>query len=509
MLLGILTALLVTGVVALALWGPPPAWRWAREHLLTVEFAGLLIGIAGLVVSFLVSRRAHDVTGKERQARDRAVMLKRVRNWWIKDVLDRSLTQEVRIRLGLTRRPEIIAPPAMLIRRPGQAAEPLSAGTPVSEVFAELGGGLLILGAPGSGKTTALLELARDLLECAEADQIQPIPVVFSLSSWAVRQPPLAQWLIDELRVRYDVARSIAERWVAGNEILPLLDGLDEVAKTHRAGCVEAINAFQAERGPVRLVVCSRTEEYTEITRLLRAEEAIELRPPTREQVSGYLQAAGAALADVQAALDADETLWGFLQSPLVLNIVALTYQNRPAEALRAAGTPEQRLALLFAAYTERMFEHRPVATRYTPVRMLHWLAWLARSMREHGQSEFHLDRLQPSWLQSTTAARLVILIPALLSGLIGGLVVGLVSERVMQLGAEMGLQLGLGPVGERAGLRVGLIAGLVFALVAIGGSGLASERVGGLRWPWLGWDWAAGWASGWAWDRSPHWSPG
>lgn len=458
------------GMAALALWAPPSAWRWAREHLLTVGVAGLVIGIAGLVVPFLVRwLERRDVAAARHRARDRAVMLKRIRNRWIKGVLDRSLTEEARIRLGLRRCPEIIAPPGMLIRRPGQAAELLPAGTPISEVFAEIGGGLLILGAPGSGKTTALLELARDLLEDAEVDQSQPMPVVFNLSSWAARRPPLAEWLIDELYIRYDVARQIATQWVNSGEILPLLDGLDEVTKAHRANCVEAINYFQAEHGPIRLVVCSRTTEYTEAVRQLRVEEAVELQPPTREQVSAYLAAAGGALVDVQTALEAEATLWEFLQSPLVLNIVALTYQDRSADALRATGTAEQRLALLFTAYIERMFEHR--RGRYAPGRMLHCLAWLARSMRQRGQSEFHLDRLQPDWLPTKTEQRLAALAPMISAGLSVGLALGLVT----------GL---LG--GSVLGLVVGLVAGLALAFgLAFGliGQLTESRRFEEFRW--------------------------
>jgi hypothetical protein len=40
------------------------------------------------------------------------------------------------------------------------------------------------------------------------------------------------------------VPRSIAKGWIAGSETLPLLDGLDEVARVHRAECVEAINSW-------------------------------------------------------------------------------------------------------------------------------------------------------------------------------------------------------------------------------------------------------------------------
>jgi hypothetical protein len=302
------------------------------------------------------------------------------------------------------------------------------------------------------------------------------MPVVFNLSSWAARRLPLAEWLIEELRASYQVPRSIAAWWVAASDILPLLDGLDEVALPRRAECVEAINAFHQKYGLVRFAVCCRTEDYAAVATLLQVEEAVEFQPPTREQVSAYLATAGGALVDVQAALEVDEALWEFLQSPLVLNIVALTYQDRSADALRSTGTAEQRLALLFTAYIERMFEHR--RGRYAPARMLHCLAWLARSMRQRGQSEFHLDRLQPDWLPTKTGRRLAILAPIISAGLSVGLALGLVT----------GL---LG--GSVLGLVVGLVAGLAFAF------GLASGLIGQLtesgpfeefrwiRWPQLG----------------------
>ena len=83
-------------------------------------------------------------------------------------------------------------------------------------MFDELGKAMLILGAPGAGKTTLLLELTRDLLDRAEQDASHPIPVVFHLSSWAVRRRPLADWLVDELAERYYVPRKLA-RSIFGN----------------------------------------------------------------------------------------------------------------------------------------------------------------------------------------------------------------------------------------------------------------------------------------------------
>ena len=108
---------------------------------------------------------------------------------------------------------------------------------------------LLIMGSPGSGKTTLLLEVARDLLDRATEHVTYPIPVVFPLSTWAESRRPIAEWLVDELNLRYYVHRKIGQEWVDTDQIAPLLDGLDEVKPEHRVACAEAINAFRQDHG--------------------------------------------------------------------------------------------------------------------------------------------------------------------------------------------------------------------------------------------------------------------
>ena len=154
-------------------------------------------------------------------------------------------------------------------------------------------GELLILGEPGAGKTTLLLELARALLDRAARDEALPMPVVFPLSTWAARRPPLAEWLVGELVERYDVPRAVAQAWVAEEQILPLLDGLDEVPAEHRAACVGAINAFRAGRraGLGSLAVCCRAAEYPALGTRLRLRGAVRLQPLTPGQVDAYLAA--------------------------------------------------------------------------------------------------------------------------------------------------------------------------------------------------------------------------
>jgi len=107
-----------------------------------------------------------------------------------------------------------------------------------------------------------LLQLADKLLQRAEVDPKQPIPVVFHLESWAEQNQPLASWLKGELTANYKVPRDTASLWLEdSNALVLLLDGLDEVAEGRRAECAEAINAYRQEHGLVAMAVCGRTQE--------------------------------------------------------------------------------------------------------------------------------------------------------------------------------------------------------------------------------------------------------
>ena len=145
--------------------------------------------------------------------------------------------------MGLQEQPDAVANPWQLVLQHSTGApRSLPAGTCITEVYDAAEGELLILGAPGSGKSTLLLELARELLERAEYDERHPLPALFNLSSWASKQQPLADWLVEELNNTYQVPRKLVQAWVETDQILPLLDGLDEVAPQDRTACIESSN---------------------------------------------------------------------------------------------------------------------------------------------------------------------------------------------------------------------------------------------------------------------------
>jgi hypothetical protein len=323
------------------------------------------------------------------QQRNREAMLAKVRLTWIDGVLNKSLFKEARIALDLAEREGAVQRPYEVVRRrPGQQDRPLLPGTRIVEVFDAQEGALLILGAPGSGKTTLLLELARDLLDRAAQDDAHPIPVVFNLSSWVEKRQPLQVWLVDELNQQYDVPQRLARTWVDTDVVLPLLDGLDEVAAEHRPTCTQAINTFRKDHGLVPLVVCCREAEYGALPEL-RLHGAVVARPLSQDQVRRYLHDAGVALEGLRAALEDDPALWELLDTPLMVSVMTLAYQGKTAATIPSTGTLEQRRQHVFAAYVDAMFERPRAGARYTREQTLNWLAWLAGAMQRANQSIF------------------------------------------------------------------------------------------------------------------------
>lgn len=170
--------------------------------------------------------------------RNRQALLTKVKQFWVKNVLEASLHGQALIELGLDDRSDAIAHPwEMTWAAPTESPSPLPKGIRVIDLFDQLGVGhtLLILGDPGSGKTTTLLELARDLIGRAEQDLDQLMPVVFNLSSWMGGKQTVSAWLIEELNSKYQIPRKIGGAWVSEQKLLLLLDGLDEVQRDRQA----------------------------------------------------------------------------------------------------------------------------------------------------------------------------------------------------------------------------------------------------------------------------------
>ncbi len=413
-----------------------PSELWvALERGLSTDPSERFPGMNELLalLELLVSARPR-TRGSRRARRNELLLLDKVREFWVDGVLERGLQGEPLLELDKDERPRAVERDAALaLERVDEDARPLPPELPIAEYFARRGRALLVLGSPGAGKTTCLLELTRSLLDAAARDPAEPLPVVLNLSTWGASREPLATWVVDQMNELYRIPRSLSRGWLASESLALMLDGLDEVAPARRPACVDAINHLRAEHGLTPVAVACRRREYDELTTRLQLDGAVELRSLSDASIESYLMRRGAPTRALAEQLEQDEALRELARTPLMLNIMALAH-NEPETPETAAvavtdgrdGTDlEERRLRVFDRYArtmlrrERRFagatESHASAGRYSPRDTLRWLGWMARVVVGKNRSVFLIEQLQPGELGSRAARWLYVALSRLL----------------------------------------------------------------------------------------------
>jgi DNA polymerase III delta prime subunit len=297
---------------------------------------------------------------------------------------------------------------------------------------------ILLLGAPGFGKTTTLLYIAQKLIQEAKINPDAPIPLLFNLSKFQDDSKhqdrrtifPLKQlqqkraklpqgaaieeWLL-QLTAKYPgVSREVARFWLENERVALLLDGLDEVDDQQLINLVIQLNAYLYKHPDMTVVVCSRIVEYQPLkdrqeTRL-ELNGAVTLQPLNQPQIDGYLEKAQAtALRD---ALPNDRALYEMAQTPLTLSMMTLAYGGLAPTDIPTDLSLVERRQHLFDTYIDRMMQrkarrdrgehfdlnpHNDVPTtqyQYSRKQVNRYLGWLAVRLSERMQTVLPLDRL-------------------------------------------------------------------------------------------------------------------
>lgn len=311
--------------------------------------------------------RPHDLSPKERKKRQKQlVLLAKVKRLWVSGVLRDTTRDATLLDLNQTRADELLDQPWYEMVETAVYDKPaLSVHKNILDTFLETGHALLILGGPGTGKTTTLLQLAQSLVQVAERNPMQSIPVILNLSFWEEKREETGDWIVEELTVMYQIPREIGREWLNNDDLLLLLDGLDEVTTRYRADCARAINRFRNKHGLTGMAICCRTLDYQEMGVTLKLGGAILLQTLSPEQVETYLSSAGPALAGLSQIVKQDPVLREMAQFPLMLNVMRLAYSDMSGELLRIEPGPEsdpvpeidKRHRHLFDAYVKRMLQ--------------------------------------------------------------------------------------------------------------------------------------------------------
>jgi len=374
---------------------------------LTIFFT-ILGGLLGIIIPMLPKESTSPpLTEQQRTRLQLEGLLRQVEHDWVEGVLKKHT---VLLELGKEIQPDQVQCHLDRIIEIDKQRTVLSAETTILQVFEnEAIKQLLILGNPGSGKTTTLLQLAKELIEEARLNKDLPIPVVFDLSSWSKHQKPIEEWLIDELNEQYKIPKEMGTTWFKQHHILPLLDGLDEVKAEARLKCLNAINVFIRNVNITGLAVCCRAEEYGDLSTQLCLTAAIHLQPLNNAQIDHYVQTAGNSLATLDQLLKQDQELRDLATSPLMLSIMSAAYQNVAREELEETQHFNDRKSQLFDRYIAKMLSRRKTEEKiYSDQKVIKSLSWFAFQMQQHTQSTFLVENLQPTWLSSILGYRLL-----------------------------------------------------------------------------------------------------
>lgn len=343
--------------------------------------------------------------------RNRSKLLKAVKKE-VNARLDRSLHNAVRTQLLSESEPEQVQRIWDIEVKIGQRPSfLLPRETKIGEIFAQTGGKLMILGAEGAGKTTTLLELARELISRAEINIEQPIPVSFNISAWSRGNLDLADWLVAEIKSRYGIKAKISKQLMQERQLFPLLDNLSALELSQQELCLQAIEKLMVgANSPKHIVICTRLEDYKSCATKLRLHGAIYLRPLHSDRIREYLM--NSRSRELWENIKSEPQLLELAKNPLLLNLMVLAYEEILIHAWKRIDSKPERYNYLLNAYIRRMLV-RDLKSRWyrkgkepRPEQTRHWLIWLAKKMIELNRSEFSIAELDRNWLETPAQKR-------------------------------------------------------------------------------------------------------
>lgn len=339
--------------------------------------------------------------------------------------LSQSIHRAAFVNLGKEQQPQHVQRPwDMSVKVGEQRSVQLPPQTTILDVFDNptISGKFLILGKPGGGKTTTLLELAEALIERADGDNNAPIPVILELSSWQEvtkrefpkvweqkkYDPSIKEWVLSHLMSK-GVSQEMGEQWLRDKELVLLLDGLDELQPERQGKCVRAINEFLGgEFSPLHLVVCSRKEEYEDYEEMLHLNGAICLEDLTNEQIRDYF--ASVNLGEFWESIKGSEKIVDFIRQPLFLAITSIAYQQIDVEEWKNCNTEEKAIDYLLGSYRVIMIGEPNqnklfINKQYSTLKIQNFIVRIAKQLDRtyEKQQEFLVSKIEMFVLPNDT----------------------------------------------------------------------------------------------------------
>ncbi|ANY10461.1 hypothetical protein AFB00_27640 [Pseudonocardia sp. HH130630-07] len=340
---------------------------------------------------------------------------------------------------------------------------------------------LVVLGEAGAGKSVIAILLTLELLDGRRDDD--PVPVLLPVASWNPAVEHLDAWFARRLREDHpglsNAARygpDAATALVLQRRVMPVLDGLDEIAPELHAAAIDALDRTLTSDRPV--VVTCRADAYERAVHtsgaLLSSAAVIEVDPVGPDAAVAFLTGRERLGAHRWHPVvehltgNPDGPLAKALRTPLMVYLARTTYSHPSADpaGLLDAAESDDRGAIeehLLDAYLPTVYTRRPepparrstapADPRHDPGRAEAWLTFLARTLHARRTRDllwWQLDRAVPRIPYAVLLGVLPALLFAVAGWVAGGPRVGLVYGLSFAVG---------GSVAHACGRRPGPVA--------------------------------------------------
>ena len=325
----------------------------------------------------------------------------RTRRYWLESLLRPTLQEAAALNIGLSTQPD------MVIQHEELGEIDLSGGSMnVRGIFDALRS-FLIVGDAGAGKTVMLLQLATKLLINPIPALRYRLPLLLNLSSWGNDDIPLEDWLLQEAETTYQIREKTFIRWLADDQLILLLDGLDEIRADEAdrrtlADRIQKINAYRQAHPDMPMVICTRINEYRLSTgdkaeNKLNFDHAIKVDPLTEAQIQAYMDAPD--LTSLRELYAEDAIVRDLAKIPFLLVTMTHTYRDLPKRQLEIENnTIPDRLDHLFRKYlTKQLQSHTPL--RHSEEKIREYLTWIATKTTAFG-TVFNADKVTIEWFR-------------------------------------------------------------------------------------------------------------